>query len=237
MIHDPVPPATSLPDPLPDPLPDRGGDLSDILADELAFAWGQRAAVVALRAAHGHPVTRADLIALAEAHGAMIPACAGAARALLRFQARLSDGPVMAGGGFRFFLDHWRGGMMRAEIVALEAGLDPVIRPCAVLSMDLIAEIAADVAGVSVVDLIGPSRPSRVAHARQMAMAAMRDLMGCPLQSIGAFFGREHTTVIYGLRAFRARLHKSSRDRGWRHAFIVKLADRGLFVEWPEGQA
>jgi chromosomal replication initiation ATPase DnaA len=66
--------------------------------------------------------------------------------------------------------------------------------------------------GLTPADLAGPSRSRQVAQARAMAMYVARRLTGKSLQAIGvAFGGRDHTTVLHGIRATELR---RSRDPG-----------------------
>ena len=54
--------------------------------------------------------------------------------------------------------------------------------------------------GVGEKDLLGPSRLRRVMVPRQVAMYVAREVAKLSLPRIGAFFGRDHTTVLYSLR-------------------------------------
>jgi chromosomal replication initiation ATPase DnaA len=60
--------------------------------------------------------------------------------------------------------------------------------------------------GLTAADLVGPSRCRQVSQARGMAMYLARRLTQKSLQSIGAAFGgRDHTTVLHGIRVTEAR--------------------------------
>lgn len=60
--------------------------------------------------------------------------------------------------------------------------------------------------GLTAADLVGPSRCRRVSLARGMAMYLARRLTTKSLQSIGtAFGGRDHTTVLHGIRVTETR--------------------------------
>lgn len=80
------------------------------------------------------------------------------------------------------------------------------------------ATILADVAiehGIDVRVLKGVSRTKHVAHARQQAMAEMRATGLFSLPQIGAFLGRDHSTVLHGVRAHAKRANDSGgRNRG-----------------------
>ena len=66
--------------------------------------------------------------------------------------------------------------------------------------------------GLSPADLVGPSRCRQVSLARGMAMYLARRLTPKSLESIGtAFGGRDHTTVLHGIRVTEAR---RARDPG-----------------------
>ena len=59
---------------------------------------------------------------------------------------------------------------------------------------------------LTVADLVGPSRCRRVSHVRGMAMYLARRLTQKSLQSIGtALGGRDHTTVLHGIRITETR--------------------------------
>lgn len=61
--------------------------------------------------------------------------------------------------------------------------------------------------GFSTVELLGPTRPRALAHARQYAMWRMQRETGQSLPQIGRFLGgRDHTTVLYGVRQHAKRL-------------------------------
>jgi chromosomal replication initiation ATPase DnaA len=60
--------------------------------------------------------------------------------------------------------------------------------------------------GLTVDDLVGPSRCRQVSHARGIAMYLARRLTPKSLQAIGnAFGGRDHTTVLHGIRVTETR--------------------------------
>lgn len=66
--------------------------------------------------------------------------------------------------------------------------------------------------GLTAADLVGPSRCRQVSLARGMAMYLARRLTPKSLQSIGAAFGgRDHTTVLHGIRVTEGR---RARDPG-----------------------
>lgn len=70
------------------------------------------------------------------------------------------------------------------------------------------AEISAMVAadnGLTVAELCGPGRAWDIVRPRQYAMMLMADA-GHSQVAIGRFLGRDHTTVMHGIRAARARM-------------------------------
>lgn len=73
-----------------------------------------------------------------------------------------------------------------------------------------IREIQSAVAthyGISAAQLRSSARRRRVSHPRQMAMYLARDLTDRTLAEIGRMFGgRNHTTVLFAVRAVRDRL-------------------------------
>ena len=65
-------------------------------------------------------------------------------------------------------------------------------------------EEVASMTGVPFHQMIGPDRNKRVSHARQLGMFIARE-RGATLQQIGNILGRDHTTVMRGIRAEKAR--------------------------------
>jgi chromosomal replication initiator protein len=60
--------------------------------------------------------------------------------------------------------------------------------------------------GLTLADLLGQSRIWRIARARQAAYAAIRIELGWSLPRIGRLFGgRDHTTILKGIRAHERR--------------------------------
>lgn len=71
-----------------------------------------------------------------------------------------------------------------------------------VLTVSAIKEHVARCYGVRVSDLDSPSRHRLVSRPRHVAMYLSRRLTGASLPRIGERFGgRDHTTVLYGVRA------------------------------------
>lgn len=71
---------------------------------------------------------------------------------------------------------------------------------------------AAQQHGITVAELLGRSQELRIAHARQQAYAelyALRDPQTegarYTLPAIGRIFGRDHSTVLHGVRAHARR--------------------------------
>lgn len=80
-----------------------------------------------------------------------------------------------------------------------------------------IATEAAHLHGLQLADLKGASRLRNIVHSRQQAMAEMYATGRFSLPQIGAFLGgRDHTTVLHGVRAHKARI--SPEDRKCRSA-------------------
>jgi len=73
-------------------------------------------------------------------------------------------------------------------------------------SLRRIIGVAARRHGLAVADLTGPSRRRSVTEARGEAMYVARALTGKSLQALGsAFGGRDHTTVLHGIRVTERR--------------------------------
>lgn len=70
-------------------------------------------------------------------------------------------------------------------------------------------QIIADIAAkhrVPVAGIMGTSRRRKYAWPRQEAYAAVRDERGLSYPQIGAIFGRDHTSVLTGVRRYRERV-------------------------------
>lgn len=92
-------------------------------------------------------------------------------------------------------------------IAAFRAGHAAIRRkePGARTMAEMVAEVAAE-HGVTVAALRGPGRSRRLAWPRQEAMLRCREEIGYSYRRIGRFFGdRDHTTVMHGCEAARAR--------------------------------
>lgn len=66
--------------------------------------------------------------------------------------------------------------------------------------LQAIDDAVCAVNGVTRAQLHSSSRMSGVATARQQAMTLARELTGMTLEQIGAYYGRDHATVMYALR-------------------------------------
>jgi len=66
-------------------------------------------------------------------------------------------------------------------------------------AMMIVCDVAEEY-GLTPRDLLGRSRRAPVARARMEAYARIRRDLGYSLKQIGNIFGRDHTTVIYGIR-------------------------------------
>jgi chromosomal replication initiation ATPase DnaA len=64
----------------------------------------------------------------------------------------------------------------------------------------LVVQRVAKAHGVTVADIMGRSSCRRCAVPRWHAMAAIRAEFGDSLSMIGRLFGRDHTSVLHGLR-------------------------------------
>lgn len=73
-------------------------------------------------------------------------------------------------------------------------------------TLDVIRAVA-DRYDLSVCDLLGPATRRRIAYARHEAMAAVRDMGRLSFPQIGRIFGgRDHTSVLTGIRHHHARI-------------------------------
>jgi len=70
----------------------------------------------------------------------------------------------------------------------------------------VIAQIAGE-HGVPLDRVMGRCRLARVSYARHHAMAVIRWSSGLSFPEIGRYFGRDHTTVIAGVRRYERELN------------------------------
>ncbi len=70
------------------------------------------------------------------------------------------------------------------------------------ISMQDVSEVVADHFGVSLEVLIGRCRDWEICAVRHIAFGLARELTGQSLPQIGRYFGRDHTTVLSGLRRY-----------------------------------
>ena len=66
--------------------------------------------------------------------------------------------------------------------------------------------------GVTIAELTSDIRTDRIAHTRQIIMAALYD-RGFSTVEIGGLLGRDHSTVIHGIRATNARAPMEFKSR------------------------
>lgn len=60
--------------------------------------------------------------------------------------------------------------------------------------------------GITRKDVLGPNQAGRYAHPRQEAYWIVRQETGLSYASLARLFGRDHTTIIHGIRAHEARM-------------------------------
>lgn len=78
-------------------------------------------------------------------------------------------------------------------------------------SMREIAERVAAQYELSLADLRGPTKPRKIAHARQEAMAKIYAQGGLSNAQVGRFFGgRDHTTVVHARQQHARRVAEAS---------------------------
>lgn len=89
-----------------------------------------------------------------------------------------------------------------------------------------VAEIAADLSGYSVEDILGRGRTRALAHVRQAAMWAARRLrLDLSLPMIGRAFGKDHTSVLHACRAVDQRRLADDRVRAFTDGLLAACAE------------
>lgn len=87
-------------------------------------------------------------------------------------------------------------------------------RPYFSPGMEAIARRVSLRHGLKMADLMGQSRKHAIAHVRQEAMSECREAGNWSYPQIGAFFGgRDHTTIIHGVRQHAKRLEAAEQAR------------------------
>jgi chromosomal replication initiator protein len=84
-------------------------------------------------------------------------------------------------------------------------GLYPELTPGARSIRDVQERICVDF-GISMDELVSPSRAGKLAWPRQVAMYLAREITGATLPAIGRAFGRNHTTVLHACRRTAERI-------------------------------
>ncbi len=66
--------------------------------------------------------------------------------------------------------------------------------------------------GIKPEDLLGKSQMREYALARQIAMYLCREALKMPFQSIGKFFGRDHSTVMSSVKQIQQKLDEKNAE-------------------------
>lgn len=74
------------------------------------------------------------------------------------------------------------------------------------LTIDMIANSVAEYFDVTVKDMKSTARSQKISKARQMAIFISRDVLGMSYESIGDYFEKKHTTVLYAYDQISAKL-------------------------------
>jgi len=85
-------------------------------------------------------------------------------------------------------------------------------------------------------EIRGRSRRQRIAYARQLAMYLMRQITRASYPLIGAFFGRNHSTVIYACESIRARLPFDAEGRRALDKIATIFSDRRRELQQDMGK-
>ena len=88
--------------------------------------------------------------------------------------------------------------------VLYKAGMVTIREPARRDAMQMAVDFAR-ANGISPKDFFGKTRLKSVAHPRQDCMRMLREKTGLSMPQIGRIFGRDHTTVLYAIRASKAR--------------------------------
>ncbi len=91
---------------------------------------------------------------------------------------------------------------------------DWILPPPTLTPLQAIGHATAREFGIPPSDLFGQCRTQEIAHARQVAYLIARDMTDASFPAIGrAFGGRDHTTILTGVRAVESRMTQHLRSR------------------------
>ncbi len=91
--------------------------------------------------------------------------------------------------------------------IAMEALSDMIGDRSKELTPARIKESVAEYFGITLDELVSPSREKRLLYPRQIAMYLMRDLLGMSFKQIGEEFGgKDHSTVMYSYQKIKKQL-------------------------------
>lgn len=90
-------------------------------------------------------------------------------------------------------------------------------------TLEAIQEAVCAVQGITAEEMHSPLRSPRIARSRQIAMYLARELTGLSLTQIARGFGRDHTTVMYAVRAVAGRLEPGSETEAAIHKIHLTL--------------
>lgn len=78
------------------------------------------------------------------------------------------------------------------------------------VTIDLIIECVCDRYNVTLDDLLSKKRSKQIAYPRQIAMYVSRKLLDISLVSIASSFGKDHSTVMHGIKKIESDIKKNS---------------------------
>jgi chromosomal replication initiation ATPase DnaA len=96
---------------------------------------------------------------------------------------------------------------------------------------------AAELEGASAADIVTPSRERRVSRSRQAAMWLAFKMTPYSLLQLGRAFGRHHTTVLYGIRAYERRLAADAEAKARSDAMLGRLLSKEACDAASDGAA
>jgi chromosomal replication initiator protein len=103
-----------------------------------------------------------------------------------------------------------------AEFSGLGVTLDVAQKAlnCAVrkkdLTVDKIAQNVSEYFDITIKDLKGTARQQKIAHARHIAVYLAREVLQMSYESIGEFFNKKHTTIMYSCEMIADKLKADS---------------------------
>ena len=82
------------------------------------------------------------------------------------------------------------------------------------ITIEKIAKSTADYFELTIKDLKSTARQQKIAHARHLAIYLAREILSMSYESIGEYFGKKHTTIMYSCDIVEDKVRSEERRVG-----------------------